>query len=85
MCGLAPSCVGVARAEWGGARGMGGTQAIGTLPRSQVLTIAHRLHTVMHCDTVVMMSAGKVVERGPPQELKDTAGSQFAQLWKQSQ
>ena len=40
-----------------------------------VLTIAHRLETVMEGDTVVVVGEGKVVERGPPRELCDAPGS----------
>lgn len=34
-----------------------------------VLTIAHRLNTVMDSDEVIVMEAGEVVEFGPPYEL----------------
>lgn len=45
------------------------------------LAIAHRLATLMHCDRVVVMSEGRAVEQGPPLELRDKAGSRFAELW----
>mmetsp|Transcript_28733 Transcript_28733/g.88069 ORF Transcript_28733/g.88069 Transcript_28733/m.88069 type:complete len:891 (-) Transcript_28733:519-3191(-) len=49
-----------------------------------VLTIAHRLHTVMHCDRVVVLSEGAVLEQGPPLELRDQPYSAFAKLYAQS-
>jgi len=46
-----------------------------------VLTIAHRLDTIMHCDRVVVMHEGAVAESGAPHELKDRQGGRFAELW----
>ena len=46
-----------------------------------VVTIAHRLDTIMHCDRVVVMDAGKAVESGPPLELREQAGGRFAEPW----
>jgi len=54
------------------------------LQDATVLTIAHRLRTVMHCDRVVVLSAGAVLEHGPPHELRDQPGSAFAKLYAQS-
>ncbi len=34
-----------------------------------ILIIAHRLHTIMHCDRVMVIDEGRVAELGPPQEL----------------
>ena len=50
------------------------------LDGTTVLTIAHRLDTIMHCDRVIVMHAGIVAESGPPVALKNTKGSRFADL-----
>ena len=34
-----------------------------------VLTIAHRLHTILDSDRIVVLKAGKVIENGPPEAL----------------
>ncbi|XP_060080913.1 ATP-binding cassette sub-family C member 5-like [Ylistrum balloti] len=34
-----------------------------------VLTIAHRLNTVLHCDVILIMEAGEILETGHPQNL----------------
>ncbi|KAJ2830513.1 ATP-binding cassette glutathione S-conjugate transporter ycf1 [Coemansia erecta] len=44
-----------------------------------VLTIAHRLETVMNSDRIIVMEKGRVVEVGPPQELLKQKGH-FARL-----
>ncbi|MFD9883440.1 hypothetical protein ACFWZT_18510 [Streptomyces alboflavus] len=43
------------------------------------LVIAHRLSTVRDADQILVMRAGRVVERGPHQELLD-AGGWYARL-----
>ncbi|KAJ2079270.1 Multidrug resistance-associated protein 1 [Coemansia sp. RSA 988] len=39
-----------------------------------VLTIAHRLETVMNSDRIIVMDKGKIAEIGPPQELIEKGG-----------
>ncbi|KAJ2870063.1 Canalicular multispecific organic anion transporter 1 [Coemansia aciculifera] len=44
-----------------------------------VLTIAHRLDTIMNSDRIIVMEKGEIVEVGPPQELIANGGK-FAEL-----
>lgn len=44
--------------------------------------IAHRLTTAMHCDEIIVLENGKVVEQGPHDILLGKAG-RYAQLWSQ--
>ncbi|KAJ1731032.1 Canalicular multispecific organic anion transporter 1, partial [Coemansia biformis] len=46
-----------------------------------VLTIAHRLETIMGSDRIIVMDNGRIAEIGSPQELID-AGGHFAGLVK---
>jgi len=44
-----------------------------------VITIAHRLHTVLKCDEILVLDGGHVVEKGTPVDLVDSDGM-FAAL-----
>jgi ABC-type multidrug transport system ATPase subunit len=49
-----------------------------------VLTIAHRLNTIMESDKILVMDAGHVVEFAPPLVLLDRPDSHFYNLLKQT-
>ncbi|GKT32273.1 Multidrug resistance protein [Aduncisulcus paluster] len=48
--------------------------------RGTVITVAHRLETVMNYDKIVVMEAGQIVEIGTPEELKKKEGGHFRSL-----
>ncbi|MCB1744685.1 MAG: ATP-binding cassette domain-containing protein, partial [Gammaproteobacteria bacterium] len=48
------------------------------------LSIAHRLSTVVDADEIVVLDAGRVVERGRHQELLARNG-RYARMWQQQQ
>ena len=52
--------------------------------RRTTLVIAHRLSTVRDADTILVMDAGRIAERGSHQELL-AAGGRYAELWNQQQ
>lgn len=48
-----------------------------------VLTIAHRLNTIMDFDMIVVMENGRVGEVGAPNELLQASGGLFSSLVKE--
>lgn len=56
-------------------------QALSTLAADRtVLVIAHRLHTIVGTDQILVLDEGRVVERGTHTELV-AAGGRFAKMW----
>jgi ABC-type multidrug transport system fused ATPase/permease subunit len=49
-------------------------------PRRSIVVIAHRLETITGVDTILVLSDGRVVERGDHQQLL-AAGGRYAALW----
>jgi len=47
---------------------------------STVLTVAHRIQTIMHCDRVLLLDKGRIAESGNPKELAQNAQSLFYRL-----
>ncbi|XP_077527041.1 multidrug resistance protein mrp-7-like isoform X2 [Haemaphysalis longicornis] len=47
---------------------------------STVLTVAHRLHTVLHCDRILVMADGRIAELGSVGELAANPTSIFAAM-----
>lgn len=39
-----------------------------------LLVIAHRINTIQDCDTVLVLSQGRLLEQGPPRELVEGGG-----------
>jgi ATP-binding cassette, subfamily C (CFTR/MRP), member 1 len=46
-----------------------------------IITVAHRLDTIMDSDIVLVLEAGKLVEAGPPGELVEREGGKFKELY----
>jgi len=49
-------------------------------PDSTLVAIAHRLETILDFDTVIVLDKGRVVERGPIQELSNAKNGWFAKM-----
>jgi len=49
-----------------------------------VLVIAHRLSTIVNAHEILVMDAGRIIERGTHPQLL-AAGGRYAQMWKLQQ
>ncbi|XP_075738398.1 multidrug resistance-associated protein 1 isoform X3 [Rhipicephalus microplus] len=47
-----------------------------------MITIAHRLHTIMDCDRIIVLSGGEIVEQGTPAELVQKEDGLFLSMAK---
>jgi ABC-type protease/lipase transport system fused ATPase/permease subunit len=47
-----------------------------------VITVAHRLSSIMHCDKIFVMDRGVLLEQGSHQELLDRPGSVYGRMWR---
>jgi ABC-type multidrug transport system fused ATPase/permease subunit len=54
-------------------------------PGRTVLTIAHRINTIMDSDKILVMKDGLIAEFAPPQELLDDANSIFSEIVRHSE
>ena len=50
-----------------------------------MITIAHRINTVINYDKIIVLDKGCLMEYGPPEELLQNEKGEFYQLYMQSQ
>jgi ABC-type multidrug transport system fused ATPase/permease subunit len=56
--------------------------ALSKIGKSTLLIIAHRMDTIMECDTLLVLDAGRLAEQGAPAQLMDREGGVFARMIK---
>ncbi|KAI9322055.1 transporter ATM1, mitochondrial precursor [Zopfochytrium polystomum] len=61
-----------------------GTATAKVLPHTAVF-VAHRLSTIAHCDQIIVMKEGRVVETGRHEELLEVADGLYASMWRSQQ
>ena len=54
------------------------------LKNSTVITIAHRIKTILHYDKILVLNNGEIAEYDSPQILLDNHSSMFYHLYKKS-
>jgi ABC-type multidrug transport system fused ATPase/permease subunit len=42
--------------------------------------VQHRISTIQHCDLIIVLKDGEIIEEGSPQELAAIAGGVFANM-----
>ena len=50
-----------------------------------VITIAHRLNTIMNSDKILVLGNGQLLEYDSPKKLLENPDSEFTKMWKESQ
>jgi ABC-type multidrug transport system fused ATPase/permease subunit len=55
-------------------------QTIRELKNTTIITIAHRLQSIIDYDKVLVLDGGKIVEFGNPRELLDIEQSRFGEM-----
>jgi ATP-binding cassette subfamily C (CFTR/MRP) protein 1 len=54
------------------------------LKDSTVITIAHRIKTIIHYDKILVLNYGQIIEYDTPQHLIENKNSLFYELYKKS-
>ena len=50
-----------------------------------LISVAHRLHTIMESDKVLVLDGGKLIEEDSPRNLIEKSNGIFAGMWSQYQ
>ena len=55
-----------------------------SLKNSTIITIAHRIKTIINYDKIIVLEKGEIVEIGSPEELSKDESSYFYRLFNKS-
>ena len=50
-------------------------------PKRTTITVAHRLSSVVHCDKIIVLQRGRVVEQGTHEELLQLPNGVYRNMW----